>query len=147
MCSEYIKIRKKKKKRLELFLVSFAWRFIRKKKDFIIISLKQSILICAYALVWCRKVYKYGRPVYLERLLSENQKAEAAGLRNFQCFKELYDLETRPGNVHFYWQFLSIIVASPFLPCAHWWCSDKLQFDFESMAIKAFLGMPPVCEL
>ena len=50
MCSEYIKIRKKTK-RLELFPVSFAWRFIRKKKDFIIISLKQSILICAYALV------------------------------------------------------------------------------------------------
>ena len=53
MCSECTKFRKKKKKKkksLELFSVSLLG-VLYEKKNFIIISLKQSILICAYALV------------------------------------------------------------------------------------------------
>ena len=49
MCSECTKFRKKKK-RLELFSVSLLG-VLYEKKNLIIISLKQSILICAYALV------------------------------------------------------------------------------------------------
>ena len=68
MCPECTKICKKKENVWNCFRYLLLGVLYEKKKSVIIISLKQSILICAYVLVRCRKVYKYGRPVFFREI-------------------------------------------------------------------------------
>ena len=51
MCSECTKFRKKKKNARNYFRYLLLGVLYEKKKNLIIVSLKQSILICAYALM------------------------------------------------------------------------------------------------